>query len=284
MRKLSIVAFIALGILAGCDNAGNQNQPAGGQAQAPANGNAAAAANANAPIPSTVSGSVTLKDPVAINAGAKLDVKLVDVSTPDVPIAEKSLDVSGNPPFNFSLDIDPAKIDRKRIYTVNAVLTDGERRYMPALTAPVLTGGSPATAQITLTPEPTAAEKLKDEFAKLQGRIGGMKTVNGTYTTDEASVGWDAFADHNKVVFVRVNTDYDKGGRTSVKYAFKDDKPMFAKQTGGATIGWDDNGAIVVNEKPGGGSVSDKEAASIHDAAMKAFQMAQEKVDAQKKH
>jgi putative lipoprotein len=283
MRKLSIAAFIALGLLAGCNNAGNQ-APATAGGQAPAkNPAAAAAAAANTPIPSTVSGSVTLKDPVQISQGAKLDVKLVDVATPDVPIAEKNLDVSGTPPFQFSLDIDPAKIDRGRTYTINAVLTDGERRFLPALTAPVLTGGSPATAQITLSPEPTAGEKLKDEYTKLQGRIGGMKAVNGTYTTDDASIGWDAFAEHGKVVFVRVNTEYDKGGRTSVKYAFKDDKPMFAKQTGGATVGWDDSGTAIVNEKQGGGSLSDKEVGPLHDAAAKAFQMAQEKVDAQKK-
>jgi putative lipoprotein len=165
MRKLSIAAFIALGLLAGCNNAGNQAPTtAGGQTTAK-NPAAAAAAAANAPIPSTVSGSVTLKDPIQISQGAKLDVKLVDVATPDAPIAEKNLDVSGNPPFQFSLDIDPARIDRARTYTVNAVLTDGERRFLPALTSPVLTGGSPATAQITLSPEPTAGEKLKDEYA-----------------------------------------------------------------------------------------------------------------------
>ena len=278
MRKLSIAAFIALGLLAGCNNAGNQNPTAGGRTSA--NGSAPAV---EAPIPSAITGSVTLKDPAEIAQGAKLDIKLVDVSTPDIPIAEKSMDVSGNPPFNFSLDIDPAKIDRKRTYTINAVLTDGERRFLPALTAPVLTGGSPMTAQIVLSPEPTAGEKLKDDYAKLQGRIGGMKGVNGTYTTDDASIGWDAFAEHGKVVFVRVNTEYDKGGRTSVKYAFKDDKPMFAKQTGGATVGWDDNGNVIVNEKQGGGSLSDKELGPIHDSAMKALQMAQEKVDASKK-
>ena len=278
MRKLSIAAFIALGVLAGCNNAGNQSPTAGGRTSA--NGNAPAA---EAPIPSSVTGSVTLKDPAEIGQGAKLDIKLVDVSTPEIPIAEKSMDVSGNPPFNFSLDIDPSKIDRHRTYTVNAVLTDGERRFLPALTAPVLTGGSPGTAQITLSPEPTAGEKLKEEFAKLQRSIGGMKAVNGTYTTDDASIGWDAFAEHGKVVFVRVNTEYDKGGRTSVKYAFKDDKPMFAKQQGGATVGWDESGTAIVNEKQGGGSLGDKELAPIHDAATKALEMAQEKVDASKK-
>jgi len=279
MRILSLAAFAALIALGGC-NSTNQNQAAN-----PAQGHANGANNAaaTAPIPSSVSGTVTLRDPVAINAGSKLDVKLVDVAQPEVPVAEKTIDVSGTPPFNFSLDIDPAKIARNRTYTINAVLTDGERRFLPALTAPVLTGGAGATAQITLTPEPTAAEKLKDEFSKLQTRIGGMKKVDGVYTTDEASVGWDAFADHSKVVFVRVNTEYDKGGRTSVKYAFKDDKPMFVKQQGGATIGWGDNGEVVVNEKQGGGELADKDIAPIHDAATKAFQMAQDKVDAQKR-
>ena len=75
MRKLSIAAFIALGVLAGCNNAGNQSPNAGGQT--PANANTAAGA-ANAPIPSAVSGSVTLKDPVEISQGSKLDIKLVD--------------------------------------------------------------------------------------------------------------------------------------------------------------------------------------------------------------
>ena len=108
------------------------------------------------------------------------------------------------------------------------------------------------------------------------------RTVYVWYPTDDASIGWDAFAEHGKVMFVRVNTEYDKGGRTSVKYAFKDDKPMYAKE-GNQSVGWDDSGAVIVNERPGGGTVGDKDIAAIHDQAMKAFQMAQEKVDAQKK-
>jgi putative lipoprotein len=280
MRNLTLAALaaLALAVLTGC-NPANQNE---GSAQNGASGTPGKA-DANAPIPSTVSGTVTLRDPVTIGEGARLDVKLVDVAEPGVPIAEKTFDVSGAPPFNFSLDLDPSRIDRKRAYTVNAVLTDGERRYLAGLTSPVLTGGSPSTVQILLTPEPTASEKLKDEYSKLQSRIGGMKKVAGTYTTDDASIGWDAFADHGHVVFARVNTEYDKGGRTAVKYAFRDDKPMYVKQQGGATIGWGDNGDVVVNEKAGGGEVDEKEVESIRDAATKAFQMAQERVDAQKK-
>ena len=111
MRNLTLAALaaLALAVLTGC-NPANQNE---GSAQNGASGTPGKA-DVNAPIPSTVSGTVTLRDPVTIGEGARLDVKLVDVAEPGVPIAEKTFDVSGAPPFNFSLDLDPSRIDRKR--------------------------------------------------------------------------------------------------------------------------------------------------------------------------
>ena len=44
-----------------------------------------------------------------------------------------------------------------------------------------------------------------------------------------------------------------------------------------------DNGEVLVNEKHGGGEVAPAEVASMHDAALKALPMAQEKVDAMRK-
>jgi len=124
---------------------------------------------------------------------------------------------------------------------------------------------------------------LKNEGVHGSSKAGFIYgKVDGTYTTDDASIGWDAFAETGKVRFVRVNTEYDKGGRTSVKYAFADDKPMFVKQQGGATVGWSNTGEAVVNEKQGGGALSDADLKSLHDSATKAFEMAQEKVDAGK--
>lgn len=275
MKHLSMAALAAALVFLGGCNQGNQASQSNTQK--------AANAVAEQPIGTSISGTVTMHDPQAVNAGSKLDVKLVDVAQQEVVVAEKTFDVSGNPPFNFTLDFDPSKISRQRTYVVNVILTDGDRRFMPALNSPVLTNGSGATAQIVVNPEPTPAEKLKEEFASLQKHIGGMKKVDGTYTTDDSSVGWDAFAETGKVRFVRVNTEYDKGGRTSVKYAFKDDKPMFVKQQGGATVGWSETGEALVNEKQGGGTVSDADLKSLNDQATKAFQMAQEKVDAGKK-
>lgn len=269
MRNQWIAVLAALAFLGGCNSA---DQAGAGKNAAPA----------IAPG-STINGTVTFHDQIPIGAGAKLDVKLVDIATPEVAIAEKVFEVGGTPPFNFALDFDPGKIGATRTYVVNALLTDGPRHFVPALNSPVLTHGTGTTVQVVLNAEATPAEKLKEEFTKLQAHIGGMKKVAGTYTTDTASIGWDAFAETSGVRFVRLNTEMDAGGRSSVKYAYKDGKPMVVKQQNGATVGWGDKGEVLWNEKPGGGSVSDGEIKSMHDAAMNALNMAQDKVDASKK-
>ncbi len=275
MRNLWIVAIAALVFLGGCSSADNNGGAPSGKTAAPAIAPGTA-----------ITGTVTLHDPIAIGAGSKLNVRLVDIAQPEIAIAERTFDVSGAAPFSFSLDFDPSKISASRTYVVNAQLDDGPRHFVPALNSPVLTHGNSTATQVVLNAEATPEEKLKEDFNKLQAHIGGMKKVAGTYTTDTASIGWDAFAESGVVRFVRVNTvgDDDKGGgRSAVKYAFKDGKPMVVKQTGGATVGWGDKGDVLWNEKAGGGQVGDADIASLRDAAMKALQMAQEKVDAGKK-
>jgi len=275
MRIHWLAAVAALAMLGGCDSA-TQSNPSSQKAAAPA----------IAPG-STITASVVLHDPMTIGAGAKLETRLIDSGQPDTPLAEKTIDVSGNPPFDFTLDFDPARVSAARSYEVKAVLVDGDRRFQAGLATPVLTHGAGTSVQIMLTAEATPAEALKEEFGKLQGRIGGMKKVAGTYTTDTASIAWDAFVETNVVRYVRVNTvmDEDKGGaRSAVFYAFtKDGKPMMVQQKGGAMVGWGDDGKLLVNEKRGGGEVSQGEVDSMHDAAVKAGQMAQERYDASKK-
>jgi hypothetical protein len=125
---------------------------------------------------------------------------------------------------------------------------------------------------------------LKEEYSKLQGRIGALKKVAGTYTTDTASIAWDAFYEGSAVRFMRVNTELDAGGRSAVYYAFtKEGKPMAVQQKGGSLVGWADDGTLLLNEKHGGGEVSAADAVAMHDAATKALPMAQEKVDATRK-
>ena len=269
MRTYWLAAIAALSLLGGCNTSTDTATPGKPVAPAIAPGTA-------------ISGSVTLHDPMTIAAG-KLDLRLVDVAQPQPAIAEKTIDVSGDAPFNFSLDFDRTKIVAGRTYVLNATLVDGERRFPAGLAEPVLTPGAGTSVQIVLTAEATPAENLKAEFTKLQGRIGGMKSVNGTYTTDTSSVAWDAFGEGGVVRYVRVNTELDAGGRSAVYYAFKDDKVMAVQQKGGALVGWADDGSVLVNEKHGGGQVAPAEITAMHDAATKALQMAQEKLDAARK-
>jgi putative lipoprotein len=270
MRSHWIAAIAAVALLGACDKSG---QNPAGQAQT---------APAIAPG-TTITGTVNVRDQIAIAAGAKLDVKLIDIATPELPVAEKTIEVSGTPPYTFALDFDPSRISAARTYVITAVLNDGPRRFMPALNSPVLTMGSGTTTEVVLNAEATPAEKLKEAFEKLQAQIGGMKSVDGTYTTDTASIGWDAFAKNNVVQFVRVNTVLDAGGRSAVHYAFKEGKVMVVKERRGSTVGWNDAGEVLWNEKAGGGEVDEAGIAAMHADALRVLEMAQAKFDAGKR-
>lgn len=278
MRKWILPAVASLALLAGC-------QPGDEAPQAPgsaANGGPTAPSTA---IADTIHGTVKIGDAMAVNPGARLDVELVDVAQPEIVIASQGFDVGATPPpFTFDLPLDPSRIDASRTYVLNVVLTDGDRKFLSPLSTPVLTGGAGANPQIVLNPEPTPSEKMKAGFQSLQAQIGGMKKVDGTYTTDDASVGWDAFSRNGDVVFVRVNTDFDAGGSRAVKFAYRaDGDPMaLVMQEGGVTsrVGWDEGGAVVLNEKSGGGTLTDEEIAALRADAEAAHARAQERVDA----
>lgn len=285
MMKFVATALTALAVLGGCSSSS--------QAPTAATPDAASTPQtpqqaANAPIPSLVTGSISLREPAAINEGAKLGVQLVDVAQQELVIAETSETVSGQPPYPFSLPVDPSKIDRTRVYVVNVLLTDGERRYVQALQAPVLTGGAGSSVNIVLNGEATPGETLKEAFNKLKAHIGGMKRIQDAFLDGDLSVAWDGFVEAgNKLRFMRVNTetgDGDTAVRSNVEYAFLNDKPMAILRKGAATtrVGWDENGVVILNEKSGGGTVSDEEAKTFYDNATQAFAMAQKKMPKKK--
>jgi putative lipoprotein len=278
MLKYVATAVAALVVLGGCNSS---NQPAG--TQAPASNGSQSAQQASAEIPGTVTGSVSLREPMEISADAKLSVKLVDVAMQDIVIAEIDQPVSGQPPYQFSLTLDPAKIDRSRTYVLNTLLFDGDRRFVPALQFPVLTAGAGAHADIVLNAEATPGEKLKAEVSRLKSNIGGMKRIQDSFLDGDLSVAWDGFVEPgSKVRFVRVNSEKGEGDtavRSNVEYAFLDDKPMgIFKKAGGIRVGWDENGNVILNEKAGGGAVDDNDAKSFYNDAAKVLTMAQAKL------
>ena len=280
MFKPIATALVALAVLGGC----NSSTPPAGQ-PAPANG-AAPKPAADAPLGTSITGSVSVRDTMQIGEGARLELKLVDVTLPDIVIAEATENVSGQPPFRFTLNFDPARIDRSKTYILNALLFDGERRFVPGLQSPVLTHGAGSTIDIALNAEATPGEKLKEEFGKLKAQIGGMKRIQDAYLDGDLSVAWDGFVDAGgHVRYMRVNTELgegDKAQRSNTEYAFLDDKPMVVfKKSSGTRVGWDAGGTLVLNER-NSGPVGDDEVKAFHADALKALAMGQAKAPKKK--
>lgn len=285
MLKYVATALTALAVLGAC---GPSDPPAG---TSPSNGGQTASQNgqaAPAPIPSQVSGTVSLRVPAVINPGAKLSVQLVDVAQPEVVIAQSDTDVSTQPPYSFSLPLEAGRIDQTRVYVVNVKLVDGERQYLPALQSPVLTGGAGSTVDVVLSSEATPGENLKEEFNKLKAQIGGMKRIQDSFLDGDLSVAWDGFVEAgNKLRFMRVNSELGEGDtavRSNVEYAFLDGKPMaiLKKGQGNTRVGWNEAGEVILNERGSGDTVSAEEAQAFYDDALKAFAMGERKLPSRK--
>ncbi len=258
MRILIAPGLVAAMLIAGCNSA--PPPPA---------------APVAAPIANAVSGTVMLREPRELSAAAKVDIKVVDVAQPDVVLAQATINDANKQPVAFNLPIDPSKVDPKRTYAVEAVLTDGDRRFLPVLQLPVLTNKAPAKIEVLLAPEPTPAEKLYEDFHKAFAQIGNMKSIRGDSLNDKSTTAWDAFLSNGKVKFVREITDLDDDkGRITMKMGFqgddpwvivKDESPAGSNKSYATTkLGWDDKGNLVLNEKTGGASASDAEANSLY--------------------
>ncbi len=242
-----------------------------------------------APIANNISGTIVLREPRELSNQARVELKVIDVAQPATVLAQTVIPNASRPPINFSLPIDPAQVDRKRTYAVDAVLIDGDRRYMPVLQSPVLTNKTPARVEIIVAPEPTPAEKMFEDYKKAYAQIGSYKQISGSAMSDTSSTAWDAFVSNGKVKVVREITDLDNDkGRVTLKMAFQTDKPWVVLKeespAGGgkayatSRLGWDDNGQLVLNERTSGGQRSDvsaDDAKSIYARAQQAFNTAQ---------
>ncbi|MBS0571054.1 MAG: YbaY family lipoprotein [Proteobacteria bacterium] len=278
MRITLFPALLALGLLVGCESQPPPAAPAAPQ------------------IASNVSGTIMLREPRALGNNARAELKVIDVSQPDTPLAQITIEHANHPPISFNLPIDPKAVDPLRTYAVDARLIDGERRFLPVLQYPVLTKKSPSEVQIILTPEPTPAEKMYEAYKKAFGEIGSLKSVSGGGQTPNTSTAWDAFYTNGKIKVVREITDMydDKAneiGRVTTKMTYKDDKPWVIvkeESAGEGTrpstvikVGWDDTGTLVLKDKLASGQAgqaSPDEANALHQHAVQALAQAQAKV------
>ena len=271
MTKYLIPAIAALALLAGCDQFNASSDAAKEKAKAPV-----------VVKTDTITGNVTMRDPINVDEGSSLQIKLVDLSQEEVPVAQTTQSVTGQPPYAYSLDVSKINVDPSHTYEMRVLLIDGERRFIPALVSQVLTKGGGATADIVVKAEPTASELLKEEIDKVQKQIGGMSTFKDSYLTDKESVAWDGFYKNREVRFVRMTTvtegkEPGNTTRSTVKYAYKNNKPL-GVIVGSTTYGWNEAGELMVHIK-GDGSDADADASKAYYLqAEKTLTMAQNKM------
>jgi uncharacterized lipoprotein YbaY len=109
------------------------------------------AAPSPTPLPprqSTLTGTVTYRERIALPPDAIVEVRLEDVSRADAPaivVAEQTITSPGQVPIAFSLSYDPSAIEERFTYAVRARITDASGRLLFITTTMnrVLTRGAP---------------------------------------------------------------------------------------------------------------------------------------------
>ena len=102
-----------------------------------------------------VTGTVGYLQRIALLPSAQVKVQLVDVSRADAPavvIAEQSFVTEGRqPPFAFELAYDPARIDARHTYAVQARIEgEGKLLFVSDKRYSVITGDAPSRVDVVL--------------------------------------------------------------------------------------------------------------------------------------
>ena len=104
----------------------------------------------------SVVGTVTGPSDIAVPTNADLEIRLVDFSQPRDPaivIAETSTASPGNPPYKFRLHYNPAVIDARHDYALEArLVVAGRPRWKTEQLVPVVTKGRPIIVDLVLVP------------------------------------------------------------------------------------------------------------------------------------
>lgn len=106
------------------------------------------------PQSATLSGSATWRERMALPPGAQFEVVLEDISLADAPataLGRQRIDSPGNPPIQFEVEYDPARIDPRHRYALRArVSLEGQLLLVTDTVHPVLTDGADHSAELLL--------------------------------------------------------------------------------------------------------------------------------------
>ena len=282
MQKLAVAPlFLATLVLAGCgaSNSSGDNSSASSAAAS------ASGAGTPAPAATAVTGTVKLQDAtVQVTPQATLELSLVDVTQqPGATVNKQDF----NPPKfpqAFHIPFSASAINANDLYVLQATMQDNGRTYTTKLQQPVLTRGQPANVDLTLVAEPTAAEKMLDDFNNAKRQTGGMTVKSGTSSKIGESHSWQVFSDLHGVEFIIEQVNQADKGFTKTEYAYRDSLPWVVVQEqmpkagapASSTVqaGWGNNGVLVLKQKISAGktsTLSDADAKALHDQAEAEF-------------
>lgn len=246
---------------------------------------------APSPVPadaSAIRGTLSINGLSKLPPSLQLRLRLLDRSDPSIVapvVAERIEPAPSQVPYTFALPYDPARINGEGRYVIDAALVAGEAvLYGTPNSIWVLTQGEDDRADIGLErggglppPDIAPADLLKQEFDRMERSIGGMKRFAGERIEDDITVGWDAFADSSGVRFARQAIDYERGGKVSFRFAYKDGQPwILVREQGGVVqmVGWAADGTLALNRDNNDRSYDDKQVAELKAMAESLFREA----------
>ena len=157
MARLMIVAAAAAALIVAAVACQERTPPPTATPTAPVAPTAAPISEAP-PCPpdcaASVTGTLTYRERVSLPPDAVASVRLEDVSLADAPsvvIAERVIANPGQVPIRFEIGYDPALIDERRDYAVQATIArGGELLFVNDTVYSVLTWGNPSDVEMVL--------------------------------------------------------------------------------------------------------------------------------------
>lgn len=103
---------------------------------------------------STVTGTVTYLQRIALGPNAIVIVKLLDVSRADassITLGEQIINNPGQVPVAFEIEYDPSEIDERFTYVVRAEIRENDKLIFTTTSSyPVITSGNPVEVELVL--------------------------------------------------------------------------------------------------------------------------------------
>lgn len=186
------------------------------------------------PATSTLSGTVTYRQRIALPPEAIVTVRLEDTTradAPAVPVAMHSFGAEGRQvPLPFEFTFDPASIKAENTYSVRASIEiDGELRWTSTTAYHVLTRGNPSQVDIVVDqvnaappePPPATATRLRDTewmLVELDGNpvpppVEGGHAPMLVFQTDRSAISAQGFCNRHFGMF----TADDAAGTIALK-------------------------------------------------------------------